>query len=538
MWTDTIDMSATSIPHPAKYSDKLLPIFAEHLSGFKRVLDPFAGTGKLREIRPDAFLVELEPEWATCIVGDALQLPFADSTFDAICTSPCLAPDHKILTADLRWICSGDIKVGEQVIAFDEFPSGLKPNNQPYRRKYRIAKVIASYGAKKECVIVHLENGESITCTVDHPWLANRYNYKTTAFEWIRADKLMTLYDPHICKQFDVWASEQNYNAGWLAGMFDGEGSLSWGVHGAPKLLIAQRQGAILDQTQSIATQLGFKTSLYSKNDGSDGMTLYFNGGIPDIVKVIGSLRPTRLVQKFNNLDLGTRSIEPERVRVVAVESIGMHEIAGITTSTGTYIGEGYLMHNTYGNRMADHFTDHQPEKCYICHTYTHVLGRKLSCNNSGAMQWGEEYRNFHIKAWRECFRILRPHGRLILNISDHIRAGEQQFVSVWHLGMLRYIGFTLLDWIEVPTPRNRMGQNGNARVDFENVFVMERAGSSGLHARVQDHVKNSILEPLPHPNQESQSHGLRIIRTHFPRESRLFPGGGANVMKSKGLSK
>lgn len=77
--------------HPAKYSDVLLPVFIKALEGHERILDPFAGTGKLRLIRPDAFLLEIEPEWAEisgATVGDALAMPWDDGTFDAVCTSP------------------------------------------------------------------------------------------------------------------------------------------------------------------------------------------------------------------------------------------------------------------------------------------------------------------------------------------------------------------------------------------------------------------------------------------------------------------
>lgn len=82
--------------HPAKYTDALLPVFAEMLAGAARVLDPFAGTGKLFELQPalpdTQFVgVEIEPEWAAMhpgiIQGNALTLPFAANTFDAACTS-------------------------------------------------------------------------------------------------------------------------------------------------------------------------------------------------------------------------------------------------------------------------------------------------------------------------------------------------------------------------------------------------------------------------------------------------------------------
>ncbi len=77
--------------HPARYTACLLPILQNYLEGCVKVLDPFAGTGKLREIIPNATLLEIEPEWAAVsggITGDATQMPFADSCFDAICTSP------------------------------------------------------------------------------------------------------------------------------------------------------------------------------------------------------------------------------------------------------------------------------------------------------------------------------------------------------------------------------------------------------------------------------------------------------------------
>ena len=95
-------------PHPAVYSDALLPVMAKMLQGCTRVLDPFAGTGKVFELRkwlPSTRFeaVEIEPEWAAydgrITVGDALDLPWPDDYFDGICTSPTYAnrmADHHI----------------------------------------------------------------------------------------------------------------------------------------------------------------------------------------------------------------------------------------------------------------------------------------------------------------------------------------------------------------------------------------------------------------------------------------------------------
>jgi tRNA G10 N-methylase Trm11 len=56
-----------------------------------RVLDPFAGTGRVHLLGAQSWGIEIEPEWASMhprtIVGDALLLPFVEDSFDAVVTS-------------------------------------------------------------------------------------------------------------------------------------------------------------------------------------------------------------------------------------------------------------------------------------------------------------------------------------------------------------------------------------------------------------------------------------------------------------------
>lgn len=123
----------------------------------------------------------------------------------------------------------------------------------------------------------------------------------------------------------------------------------------------------------------------------------------------------------------------------------------------------------TYGNRMADH---HNARDGSTRHTYRHTLGRALTDDNSGKMQWGRNYRRFHYKAWAEAIRVLKPGGRLVLNISDHIRKGQPQGVPIWHAFTLGVLGLELDAMVAVETQRQRHGANGHLRVGNEWVIT------------------------------------------------------------------
>ncbi len=127
-----------------------------------------------------------------------------------------------------------------------------------------------------------------------------------------------------------------------------------------------------------------------------------------------------------------------------------------------------------YGNRFSDH---HKARDGSLRRSYTHDLQRMtgnperaLHFHNSGLLQWGDRYRDFHERAWREVQRVLKRGAMYILNSADHIRNGEVQPVTDWHLSTTDRLGFQMIDRIDVPTPRMRNGANSAARVDHETV--------------------------------------------------------------------
>lgn len=124
----------------------------------------------------------------------------------------------------------------------------------------------------------------------------------------------------------------------------------------------------------------------------------------------------------------------------------------------------------TYGNRMADH---HKAKDASNRITYTHQLGRPLHADNSGAMQWGPRYRDFHVAAWTEARRVLQPGGVFVLNIKDHIRGGQRQHVTDWHIETLEALGFAIENHVKIACPGMRYGRNSDARIDYESVVLL-----------------------------------------------------------------
>jgi len=124
----------------------------------------------------------------------------------------------------------------------------------------------------------------------------------------------------------------------------------------------------------------------------------------------------------------------------------------------------------TYGNRMAD--TTFSSSIGNTWQTYSCKIGRRLHPDNSGAMDWGDKYRTFHVNAWTEARRVLQPGGAFVLNIKDHIRGGELQHVTEWHVKTLCGLGFVEREHKRINTPSMRYGRNGDKRVEYESVIL------------------------------------------------------------------
>lgn len=252
----------------------------------------------------------------------------------------CVSPDTRILTADLEWKPAKKLLIGESLLALEE-------ERLPGRRaRWYSPSVVTSTGLmKRETVLVALSNGDAVVTTTDHPWLASQC---ATSGKWIWCEASRLRKGQKVLKALPTWETLQTRQAGWLAGLFDGEGH--WSVlnktaqNKSHVLAMSQNPGLVLHEAIRVARHFGF--SINVDNRKAKCSTLRINGKLADKLRFLGELRPIRLLQKLNFATLGEVQ-SYEDVRVSSVTNLGMREIVSLSTSSRTYFAEGYAMHNT-----------------------------------------------------------------------------------------------------------------------------------------------------------------------------------------------
>jgi DNA repair photolyase len=127
----------------------------------------------------------------------------------------CLGPETPILHADMTWRPIGEVRVGDELTSFDEFP-------EPGRtRKFRKSIVERVWWSQRPTVRLVTERTEALT-TAEHRWLQAR------DFRWSRTEHLVPGRRLRYMTVTPDEEPDDDYRVGYIAGMSLGDGTFRY----------------------------------------------------------------------------------------------------------------------------------------------------------------------------------------------------------------------------------------------------------------------------------------------------------------------
>lgn len=274
---------------------------------------------------------------------------------DIVVGHNCVEVNTPILTQKLKWVRAGDLSDGDKLIGFEEKKIPGEPTRKfnkwigvNGKNRKIIPTEIKNFSVKrKPCMEVVFDNGDKIIVTKDHYWLGMAEKDRNQ--RWYKTEKLRV--GQKIKRFFNVWNEDLSYEAGWLSGFISGEGSLKQSGRGFG-VDFCQRPGSTWCQALNFCKKLNMPLSPYRKpKTGGLGKqdTLYtgFLGGKFKIVENIGRLQIKRFIEKIDWKTFGGLSGKDNCIGTITeINDAGIKKVAVFSTTSKTFFGAGYPMHN------------------------------------------------------------------------------------------------------------------------------------------------------------------------------------------------
>ena len=260
----------------------------------------------------------------------------------------CITGEMRVLTEQLEWIRADELEVGARLIGFTEELRGSV---------FEPSIVTAVERVLEPSYRIHMKNGDVLTSSHAHQWVASRPSDGHA--KWFRTEQFDNRYETSrqghftLRKLVDPWEFDTSREAGWLAGFLDGEGCLSGNqlsvsqtLSGGNELSAARVSSMFAGLSDRVNTFLRRPAKQHWKPT-----TILRVSNLPDIMRILGQIRPERLMSKWADFLYRGRAAlgnKGSRQEIDHIEYVGEIEVYSITTSTSTMIVEGYLSHNCH----------------------------------------------------------------------------------------------------------------------------------------------------------------------------------------------
>lgn len=265
----------------------------------------------------------------------------------------CNPPEAPIWMGDLSFKAIGDVKAGDEVIGWSRQQGETFSLN-------RLGKAVITNVASRRSEIVRVvtESGRELRCTPDHNWLNALYSpsgAKRAIPEWVTPRIGRTL--SHVIDQPTPVGNERL--AGWLAGIYDGEGT---GIYVA--MQSADVNPAVVARIEEALQELGVAYTRgtrppQSGRFGGEVEEFILNGGRQGYLDFLLRVQPVKtdgLIGAILGTKVGTKVRQRikgagaarfgKRDRIIDVRPDGFGEVISLTTTTGNYIAWGYASKN------------------------------------------------------------------------------------------------------------------------------------------------------------------------------------------------
>lgn len=260
----------------------------------------------------------------------------------------CVSADTLVLTADLRWVPAGSLVPGDEIVGFDEESRGI---GSTQGRRFCTTVVESNHLFEADAWHVATPQGV-ITTTGDHPWLVSLpYVNRGVRTGWVHSRDLDI--DRHQLYMVGrPWQTDGSHDAGYLAGLLDADGH----VNSEGAIGFGQVPGEVLDWFLRRMADEDIRIVERAPRPGGFGsapkfVDVWVKGGFWHAAEIVGSIRPRRLLTRMMTLiDGRVVGKTAAKVPILGVRQDGRAVMAGLQTSTRTFVADGLLVHNTHGD--------------------------------------------------------------------------------------------------------------------------------------------------------------------------------------------
>ena len=289
---------------------------------------------------------------------------FPQATIDEIERSlgshACTPSESPVLMSDLSLKPISQVKVGDTVIGFQQGETQPGASYARTQLRHSVVKQIYRY-PRRPVVKLHLQSGQFARCTSDHRW-----------WRKVRKDQPNSQYCPaqigsplsRVCSsQLPVLAPEDERLAGWLAGFYDGEGTVSFKrrrKNERPVARIVFYQGAgrnlpLCNKLEAALTHFGFpyKVTRDERKDPKAGVNYEYRSytlhgkSLPLFQQFLHIVQPIKWRERMFEASYGSRFKTIDRV--IDITPDGYEDVYALETETGNYVVWGLASSNSAG---------------------------------------------------------------------------------------------------------------------------------------------------------------------------------------------